>query len=131
MVFVIHVRMMSEENMERSWIFTVDFDLLPAFQGNLGCHKRLLERLQEKSAGDQNISFDLNQVQYRKKLTRLGCLLCCCVDSMSCTMKETRWRRCDPRKAEACVVIKLRWARIFPPAHTKHQYLQASHYYTC
>lgn len=66
MVFVIHVRMMSEENMERCWIFTVDFDLLPAFQGNLGCHKRLLERLQEKSAGDQNISFDLNQVQYRK-----------------------------------------------------------------
>jgi hypothetical protein len=48
MVFVNQVKKMSEENIERNWIFTVDFDLLPAFQGDLGCHKRLSEKVARK-----------------------------------------------------------------------------------
>lgn len=48
MVFIIQVKIISEENIERRWIFTVDFDLLPAFQGDLGCHKRLSKKIARK-----------------------------------------------------------------------------------
>lgn len=48
MVFIIQVKIISEENIERRWIFTIDFDLLPAFQGDLGCHKRLSKKIARK-----------------------------------------------------------------------------------
>jgi hypothetical protein len=48
MVFIIQFKIISEENIERRWIFTVDFDLLPAFQGDLGCHERLSEKIARK-----------------------------------------------------------------------------------